>query len=235
MILNNVGNVKNQPKNAILVRYINTPSMPILSPAYDNKIARKYSARTIEHKLENKTALQEELGWVAEPKQPIICLPTGITDALGGKLLEEVLPGLMELNVGIVIRGCGSKKYAEMFTKLSKSAGHRIAIVPDDEDHLRKMLAGADISMFFAETDEGDVLENSLRYGTIPVSMPREMLDNYNPVQESGNSFVFDKSSPWLCFASLARALETFKFPYDWRTIQRHAIESMDRRTPSEA
>jgi glycogen synthase len=57
------------------------------------------------------------------------------------------------------------------------------------------------------------------------------VLDNYNPVQESGNSFVFEKPTVWQCFASVARALETFKFPYDWRTIQRHAIESMDRRT----
>jgi len=44
--------------------------MPILTPAYDNKIARKYSARTIEHKTENKTALQEELAGSASRSRP---------------------------------------------------------------------------------------------------------------------------------------------------------------------
>lgn len=205
--------------------------MPILSPAYDNKIARKYSARTIEHKLENKTSFQEELGWIAEPKQPVICLPTGITDALGGALLEQVIPGLMELPISIVIRGRGSKKYGELFTKLSASAPHRISIVPDDETSVRKMLAGSDIALFLADHNDEEILENCLRYGTVPVSLRSNLLDDYNPVQESGNAFVYESASSWQCFAALVRALETFKFPYDWRTIQRHAIESMDRRT----
>jgi starch synthase len=205
--------------------------MTLLSPAYDNKIVRKYSARTIEHKMENKTALQEELKWIAEPKQPMICLPCGVTDELGGALVEQVLPGILELPVGIVIRGRGSKKYGELFTKLSKEASHRIAILPDDETSMRKMLAGCDIALFFSAAGEQETLENALRYGTIPVSLPRDVLDNYNPVQESGNSFVYEKATHWQCFGSLVRALETFKFPYDWRTIQRHAIESMDRRT----
>ncbi|MSR68044.1 hypothetical protein EXS65_04480 [Candidatus Peribacteria bacterium] len=204
--------------------------MAILSPAYDNKITRKYSARTIEHKMENKTALQEELGWVAEPKQPVVCISTGMTDVLGGALMEGVMEGLLELPVSIVIRGRGSKKYGEFFVELAKKHSHRVAIVPDDEEHLRSLLAGSDIALFFSESDPTDI-ENALRYGTIPVSLPSELLANYNPVQESGNAFVYENASAWLCFGSLVRALETFKFPYDWRTIQKNAIESMDRKT----
>ncbi len=203
--------------------------MTILSPAYDNKITRKFSARTSEHKTDNKLALQEELGWVAEPKQPIVCLPTGITDALGGELLDQVLPGMLELPIGIVIRGRGSKKYGELFTKIAKMSSHRVAIVQDDEVHLRKLLAGSDMGMFFAAQDENDELENAMRYGVIPISLPRPMADNYNPVQESGNAFIYSEPTAWQCFASLVRALETFKFPYDWRTIQRHAMEAMDK------
>lgn len=206
--------------------------MPVLSPAYDNKITRKYSARTVEHKMENKTALQESLGWIEEPKQPIVCIASGMTEQLGGKLLEETIEGLLELPVSIVIRGRGSKKYGEYFTKLASEHSHRVAIVADDEEHLRSMLSGSDIAMFFSEA-EGDELENALRYGTIPVSLPNALLQNYNPVQESGNSFVYETPNKWNCFASLVRALETFKFPYDWRTIQKNAMESMERLTNS--
>lgn len=205
--------------------------MTTLSPAYDNKIVRKYSARTIEHKLENKAALQEELKWIPEPKKTLICLPNGMTDELGGELLEKVLPGILELPVNIVIRGRGSKKYGEYFSKMTKEHKNRIAIMSDDDDSIRKMLAGCDIAMFLSGQPDTEMLENVLRYGTVPVSMPHELLENYNPVQESGNAFVYEETTPWLCFASLVRALETCKFPYDWRTIQRHAIESMDCRT----
>ncbi len=200
--------------------------MSPLSPAYDNKIVRKYSARTIEHKMENKTALQEEIGWIAEPKQPIVCISTGMTDALGGPLLEQLLEGLLELPIGLLIRGRGSNKYGDMFTKLSKSASYKMKIVSDTDIGLRKMLAASDIALFLSPNQEPDAVEDALRYGVIPVAPAMGKLENYNPVQETGNAFIFDKATKWQCFATLVRALETFKFPYDWRTIQRHAMES---------
>lgn len=209
--------------------------MPILSPAYDNKIARKYSARTIEHKLENKLALQDAVGWIEEPKSPVICIPTGMNDDLGGELLTQVLPGLLELPVSIVIRGRGSKKYGEMFLELTKSHSHRVAIVGDDELSIRRLFAGSDMALFLADHDEEGELENALRYGTIPISPQRSILENYNPVQESGNAFVFEAATPWQCFGSVVRAIETFKFPFDWRTIQRHAMDTADRKAKVEA
>ncbi len=202
--------------------------MTQLSPAYDNKIPRKYCARTIEHKLENKKALQEQLGWPVEPKQAILCISTGMTDALGGELMEKVLDGILELPVALLIRGRGSSKYGELFTKLAKGHGHRIKIIPDDEMNLRRMLAGSDIALFFAEQQDPDDINNALRYGVIPAAMPCDTLEDYNPVQESGNAFVYQEATHWQCFASVVRALETFKFPYDWRTIQRNAMESME-------
>ncbi|MBP9773917.1 MAG: hypothetical protein KBD00_04815 [Candidatus Peribacteraceae bacterium] len=200
--------------------------MSPLSPAYDNKIVRKYSARTIEHKMENKTALQEEIGWIAEPKQPIVCISTGMTDALGGPLLEQLLEGLLELPIGLLIRGRGSNKYGDMFTKLAKGASYKMKIVADTDIGLRKMLAASDIALFLSPTQDPNAVEDALRYGVIPVAPAMAKLENYNPVQETGNAFLYDKVTKWQCFATLVRALETFKFPYDWRTIQRHAMES---------
>lgn len=197
------------------------------SPAYDNKIARKYSMRTLEHKLDNKTALQEELGWIHEPKQPIICLPGGMTDALGGELLEEMIDGLLELPVGIVVRGRGERKYGEMFAGLSQKFGYKLKIVQDNDTQCRRMLAGSDMALYCALPADLGEMEDVLRYGVIPVAPAMPLLDNYNPVQESGNAFVYDKPTKWVAFASVVRALETFRFPYDWKTIQRYAMESV--------
>jgi starch synthase len=209
--------------------------MTQLSPAYDNKIPRKYCARTIEHKLENKKQLQEQLGWPVEPKQAILCISTGMTDALGGELMQQVLDGVLELPVALLIRGRGSSKYGELFTKLAKNNGHRIKIIPDDEVNLRRMLAGSDVALFFAGQQDPDDIENALRYGVVPVAMPtHDVLEDYNPVQESGNAFLYQEATHWQCFASVVRALETFKFPYDWRTIQRNAMEAMESRADKE-
>lgn len=200
--------------------------MQAFTPSYDNKITQKYSVKTLDHKAHNKISLQEEHGWVAEPKRPLICIPGEITKAAGGDLLMEILPGIMELPVELIVRGKGAEAYGKSFAELEKKHGHRVRIVRDDEESVRAMLAASDIALFTSESNEENLLENVLRYGVIPVSPKTKLLENYNPVQETGNAFVAEDATVWQLFAALVRALETHKFPFDWRTIQRHAMET---------
>ena len=196
-----------------------------LSPSYDNKIARKYSVKTLEHKVENKLALQQELSWPSEKKMPVLCIPTGMSKELGGDLLKELLPGLMTLNVEIVILGKGSNEYGELFTKLATEKEHKIAILKDTEDEQRKMYAAADMALFLCDATKLEELENCLNYGVVPIAPTTKAVKNYNPIQESGNAFLFEKLDVWHCFAAVVRALETQCFPFDWRTIQRNCME----------
>ncbi len=52
------------------------------------------------------------------------------------------------------------------------------------------------------------------------------LLDGYNAQQETGNAFLYDPPSMWNCFAAMVRALETYRFPFDWKTIQKHGLET---------
>jgi starch synthase len=201
--------------------------MQNLSPATDTSIARKYGAHSLEDKTQNKIAFQEELGWAAEPKRPIICLPAGMTDALGGALLKELLPGLLSLPVEILIVGKGSAAYGALFTQLAKEQGHRVAIIPDEEDMIRKMYAASDAALFLADPSKQQELRNALSYGAIPVSLPCSVLENYDQNQESGNAFIYEKADVWSAFAAVVRSLETYRFPFDWRTIQKHCMATV--------
>lgn len=201
--------------------------MTDLTPAYDNKIARKYSARTVEHKNENKLALQREHGWLEDTKTPILCIPTALTEANGGALIDSLLPGILELPVCIVVRAKGGKRFGERIMALQKTNRHRIGMMPDDDTEMRKMLAGSDMSLFACAHDDGE-LELALRYGCVPISANREPLEDYDPVQETGNAFLYESPTVWQTFAALVRALETFRFTFDWKTIQRHAMETYE-------
>lgn len=203
-----------------------TALSPSYTPSYDNKIFRKYSLRTLETKVENKLAFQKELGWVAEPKIPLLCLSGGMSGDLGGKEFEEVLEGIFTLGCQLLVRGIGSPEYGKIFTKLERESPHRIKILRDDETLRRKLYAAADISLFFAR-DRGEELLNCLAYGAVPVSPKQPLLQDYNPIQESGNAFLAEPHTPWTWFAALVRAIETYKLPYDWRTIQRHCMETV--------
>ena len=199
--------------------------MSPFSPTADSAIARKYGAKSLEYKVQNKLALQEELGWPSEPKRPVICLPLGMTDELGGALLQELIPGLLSLPVEILIRGKGSANYGALFTKLTQQYGHRITIMQDTEESLSKMYAAADMALFLTDPTKHPELLRCLAFGTVPVSIHCKSLSNYDPNQESGEGFFFEKPNVWHVYGALVRALETFRFPFDWRTIQRHCME----------
>lgn len=201
--------------------------MPTFTPSADTIIARKYDVKSLEGKVQNKAALQEELGWPEEPKRALLCLPAGMTDALGGTLLKELVPGLLSLPINIVILGKGSAEYGSLFTKLAKEHPHRIAIIPNKEDMIRKMYAGCDMALFCAPTAEEPEVEHCLHYGVVPIAPTEDHLSDYNPNQESGTAFTYEGETAWHAFAALVRALETFRFPFDWKTIQRQCMESI--------
>lgn len=190
----------------------------------EQMLTRPYDASTLEYKMQQKTALQEELGWAAEPKRAIVCIPAGVSDQLGGKLLEEVLSGLLELPIEILILGKGSSSYGQMLTKLAKENKHRVAIIPNDQKMVAKMFAASDMALFLCQSSGMQELEQALRYGTVPVTPAGLNLHDYNPNQESGNAFIYQKENSWHCYGAVVRALETFKFPYDWRTIQKECM-----------
>lgn len=197
-----------------------------MTPSTDQKIAQRYTSKSLEKKGKNKQSLQEELGWPAETKRPVICLPAGMSEKLGGALMEKVLPGLLSQDIQILILGKGSSYYGDLFTKLSKEHPHKIAIIPNEEVAVRKMYAAADMALFFEEPDDMEELPKCLSYGAVPIAPKSSGLDNYNPVQEAGNAFLYAEKNLWHCFAAIVRAIETHKFPFDWRTIQKHCMES---------
>lgn len=185
-----------------------------------------------EQKVQHKLSLQREIGWPQEPRKPLLCLPGGMTDALGGALLLSVLPGIVSLPIELLILGKGAKSYGSLFTKLAKEQRHCIAIVPFEEPMVERMFAAADIALFFTEPTKLPELRICQRYGVIPIAPEVPALENYDPVQESGDAFLYPAHSgqaPWHLFAALVRALETFKLPFDWRTIQRHGMEKVRR------
>lgn len=194
------------------------------SPSTDRQIVSSYSAESLERKLQNKFALQKELGWPEEEKRALLCLPTGMSEKHGGPLLKAVLPGLLELPIELLILGKGTTEFGKMFSHLIAQESHRIAMVPNEDEAVRKMYAAADMALFLVEPTSSPELSLCLRYGVIPIAPSIDTLENYNPNQERGYAFLYDSPSPWKCFGATVRALETYRFPFDWRNIQKEAM-----------
>jgi glycogen synthase len=182
----------------------------------------------LDRKSAAKADLQKELGWEKQPRRAMVCLPAGMSDDLGGELLENVMAGLLTLPVQIVVVGKGSKEYGSYFSKLASGKPHKVAIVAHDAETIDNVLAASDMALFCAPPGDGDDLKACLAHGAVPISPASSVLVNYDPNQEAGNSFTYDQLTHWHCFAAAVRAVETYRFPYDFKTIQKNAISMGD-------
>jgi starch synthase len=196
------------------------------NPAYDNKIPQKYSKKTIENKMANKQALCGETGLPFNKKVPLICVSYPLTDDNKVSMVLDIMNGVLEMPVEIVIAGVGTEKYQRLFTELAEKNPTKVVIVDASEDEKRKIYAAADIVLIPTTSEECvEEAQRCLRYGVVPIMPPMAFAEDYNPNQERGNSFIYLKDSPWSLFAGLVRAVENYRFPYDWKNIASLAME----------
>jgi starch synthase len=161
------------------------------SPAYDNKIYQKYSKKTIENKIKNKEEFLGEVGLPFEKKVPLICITYPLTDKNNLAMLSDVMNGVLEQPVQIVLMSIGTQKYQKYFTDLAEENPNKIVIADSSEEEKRKIYAASDMILIPTLSDECvEETKNAMNYGVLPITPPQDAVEDYNPNQERGNGFV---------------------------------------------
>jgi starch synthase len=197
--------------------------------AYDNKIYTKYSKNTIEKKQQNKAKFCEEYELLCDRRQMLLGITQELTAKNGAQLFEDLLPGIATLDICLAVRGVGSEKYQGVIDEYAKAYPGRLAVVPDTNEDFRKMLASVDACFFFSAGEDNEKLAmGALAYAALPIAPDsmKHLVEDYNPNQETGHGFLYQRGNLWAAFAAIVRARESFRFPYDWKTIQKSAIDA---------
>src|SRR5437868_1052461 len=209
---------------------INGIDYEAFNPLTDPSIAARYDIGGIEKKLEDKLALQKEVGLPQDAAVPVIGLISRLYDQKGLDLIANIMWGLMRLNVQLVVLGAGDARYEELFranardnpTKVSATIGFKPVLA-------QHIYAGSDMFLMpsrFEPCGLGQLI--SLRYGTIPIVRATgglaDTIDDWDPVRQTGNGFVFSAYDHWDLYAQVVRALETFRQPQLWQRLQANAM-----------
>lgn len=123
------------------------------------------------------------------------------------KLVEDMVPGLEDAEARIKVIGDGAKSLPHAFS-LEEAL---------EEAHIWVVL-GSKLPTEFKDIIEAGIVPIMLA-GTNPKA------ENYDATQEKGNSFLFPKASAWHIYGTLVRALENFRFSYDWENLRKHGEE----------
>lgn len=196
----------------------------IYSPETDTVIYKNYGAKSLKKRKENKSYFLSELGMDVTEERMLLAIFTELSNKESSEVLVEALEGILESGIQVVIRAKGTKKYQEVVSDFESRYPGMISSFTDNQDSLRKAYSSSDISLFLGE-NYLEELSNSMSYGVIPVSLERDGLADFDPILEQGNSFIIKSLSKWSLFATIIRAKENFRFPYDWQNLQKEVMK----------
>ena len=166
-------------------------------PERDEMIPQRYSAQTYNLKVENKLALQRELGLTVNADIPMIAMITRLSGQKGLDLVECVLPEIMNTGAQLVVLGMGESRYVDLFSWAQWKYPNQVSANFQMNNVLaHKIYAAADLFLMpslFEPCGLSQLI--SLRYGTLPVTREtgglRDTVLAYNQYTGDGNGFTF--------------------------------------------
>ena len=196
-------------------------------PATDPALAVNYSlSNVLDHKMENKLALQKELGLEEDQGKFVIGLISRLTNQKGLDLVNAVIPQVLDGNTQVVVLGTGDREYEDSFRYYEGAyKGSFAACIQYDEARAHRIYAGADALLVPSRFEPCGLTQlNAMHYGTLPIVREtgglKDTVEPYNDFTGEGNGFTFDRYESGLLLDAINRAKTLyFENRYHWDEI----------------
>ncbi|MEW4369987.1 glycogen synthase GlgA [Paenibacillus kandeliae] len=200
------------------------------NPATDPYLNAHYRSAT-NKRLENKAALQEELGLPVDASIPVIAMVTRLAESKGLDLVTRVLDELLYYNnVQFVLLGTGEQQYEDWFRGAAYRHPERLAAeIRFSEGVARRMYAGSDMFLMPSQFEPCGISQLlALRYGSIPIVREtgglNDTVHSYNEFTGEGNGFTFHSYNAHDMLYTIRRALSFYEEPKQWKQIMKNAM-----------
>lgn len=209
--------------------------MQMWDPATDPLIASPYSADNVAGKYACKRALQHAFGLAREPFVPLVAIGSRLTEQKMAEVVAEAIPAMLARHerLQFAILGQGNSRIEARMRELAAQWPGRVGTCIGYDETLAHMLhAGADMLLHASRFEPCGLTQlYAMRFGTIPVAsrvggLADTICDYALELGKSGaaNGFLFEGETIEDVAGGVARAVEAFKNPSLWRTLQRNAM-----------
>ena len=212
-----------------LVGILNGIDTAVWDPATDPHLPEPYDADRLDRKRSSKRALLEAVELPSDDQalaRPLVGMVSRLVEQKGFDLLEKLGERLLALDASFVLLGSGEPRFQDQWQALAARAPSRVAVrIGFDEPLAHLIKAGADLFLMPSRFEPCGLNQMySLRYGTVPVVRATGGLDdtivNWSPRTGRGTGFKFADTTPEALLAALRKALEVYRDPSAWRSIQ---------------
>ena len=202
------------------------------NPAKDKAIAANYDEKSVfDKKVENKLALQRELGLREDPDVPLFAMVSRLTQQKGANLISALLPEFRERNMQVAVLGTGDAVYEHAIGDFAYHNPENFAArITFNEPMSRRFYAGADVFLMPSEFEPCGLAQMiSMRYGTLPLVREtgglKDTVAGYWDAGENANGFSFKDFDVNGLRNAVDLALHLwFDEPKTWKQLMQNAM-----------
>ncbi len=208
-----------------------------IDPETDKAIAVHYGVKDITDpapdngKLQNKLALQAELGLEQDADKPLFVMVSRLTEQKGANLVRDLLSELARRDMQLAILGTGDREFEDAFRAAAAGLQGRFAArIEFDESLSRRFYAGADVFMMPSQFEPCGLAQMmAMRYGTLPMVREtgglRDTVKGYwdHGTDACGFSFKDFDTNALITTVDQAIAL-WYDEPEKWKKLQLNAM-----------
>lgn len=184
-------------RNNSLCGIVNGIDYKEYNPRTDKMIFKKYSAKTVEDRIKNKLALQQELGLKQDENAFMLGIVSRLTDQKGIDLIMCAAERMLERNIQLVVLGTGEYRYEEFFKNLQYRYPEKVSANICYKNELsHKIYSAADGYLMPSRFEPCGLSQIiGLRYGAVPIVRQtgglKDTVIPYNEYTEKGDGFGF--------------------------------------------
>lgn len=218
--------------NQNLVGILNGIDTENYNPVSDRFISENFTADTLDKRVLNKIALQEETGLEVNRNALLMGMVTRLVEQKGIDLLIQMLDRFMAYtDAQLIVLGTGDRYYeTQLWQMASRFRGRMSVQLLHSEPLSRRVYAGCDVFLMPSRFEPCGISQMlAMRYGCIPiVRRTGGLVDTvpfYDPVNEAGTGYCFDRYEPLDFFTAMVRTWEGFRYKDHWQKLQQRAMK----------
>ena len=200
----------------------------IWDPSGDAHLARRFTAATVDDRIENKRALQRRAGLPQRDDVPLVAMVSRLDAQKGLDITGHVVHLLLNATAGeaqFVVLGTGAGEWESMFTRLAEYHHDRMtAFLAYDADLAPLIYGGSDMFLMpsrFEPCGLGQMI--AMRYGSVPVVRATGGLAD--TVHDGITGFTFTDYSVGDFWEAVARAIYIYRVDHaNWRAMQQNGM-----------
>jgi starch synthase len=212
---------------------VNGIDTEIYDPAIDSALVKPFTTKTLANRVENKAALQKEVGLTQNPDTFLVGMVSRLVEQKGLDLMIQTLDRFLAYtDAQFVILGTGEREYENQLWQLaSRYPGRMATYLMYNESLSRRIYAGSDAFLMPSRFEPCGISQMlAMRYGCVPIVRRTgglvDTVSHHDPQHQKGTGYCFDRYEALDLYTCMVRAGESFNYKPQWAALQQRGMES---------